>query len=278
MSEHTASAGDGPRRRTIDDSEAAALMAERALVEIRYLAWRSISNGKLASIDQLGRIHFLADLAHNLPGIAHRAAGRRSSRDAMRWVWSTAGQAGQTWMLDTIRDADCVWTPPPPSPPRSTRPASLSLWQRIRTIAGPWPVRTPIGRQPLPGAARAVKALNTPEIVALHEEREQQRLGLGSDADALRAHLDPDGTHYLVPDPASYYWPDAAIRWWQCRELLRMEDGAQVTSFLAVLPQRFGALPSTLPRREQRRLLYVIRNTQYDLELWGRNHGVGRRV
>jgi hypothetical protein len=81
------------------------------------------------------------------------------------------------------------------------------------------------------------------------------RLGLGTGGPWLRAHLDPDGVHYLVPDPANYYWPGNAdgkggtIRWWQCTALLRMYDGEQVTGMLAVLPETFAALPSTLPRK-----------------------------
>jgi hypothetical protein len=85
--------------------------------------------------------------------------------------------------------------------------------------------------------------------------------------------LDPDGTHYLIPDPALYYWPGPdTMRWWQCRELLRMVDGTQVTSSVAVLPERFAALPDNLSHRQQRRLAYIIRATRYDLHLWGLDH------
>ena len=51
-----------------------------------------------------------------------------------------------------------------------------------------------------------------------------------------------------------------------------MVDGTQVSSSVSVLPERFAALPDTVPRREQRRLVHVIRAIQYDLDLWSRDH------
>ena len=92
-----------------------------------------------------------------------------------------------------------------------------------------------------------------------------------------RAHLDPDGAHYLLPDPASSTWPgtpigDAEIGWWQCTALLRMRDGEQVSGMVAVLPEAFTALPSTLPRRQQLRLAHRARSTERDIYLWGRDH------
>ncbi|MEU8005508.1 hypothetical protein AB0B66_30490 [Catellatospora sp. NPDC049111] len=115
-------------------------------------------------------------------------------------------------------------------------------------------------------------------VCALHEEAGRLRLGLGGGSPWLPAHLDPDGVHYVVPDPASYYWPgnpdgrDGVIRWWQCRLLLRMYDGEQVSSMVAVLPETFTALPSTLPRRRQLRLLHDARTIKRDTYLWGRDH------
>jgi hypothetical protein len=90
----------------------------------------------------------------------------------------------------------------------------------------------------------------------------------------LRAHLDPAAVHFLFPDPAEYYWPSEAgpISWWQCRALLVMSDGEQVSSSLGVLPETFLALPSTVPRRLQRRLALTARLLERDPGLWGRDH------
>jgi hypothetical protein len=41
---------------------------------------------------------------------------------------------------------------------------------------------------------------------------------------------------------------------------------------IAVLPETFTALPSTLARREQVRLVHLARNTKRDAYLWGRDH------
>jgi hypothetical protein len=154
----------------------------------------------------------------------------------------------------------------------------MTLQQRADVLLGRWPVRAPAGRQPLSAAAHVLKALGTDAVCALHEEAGRLRLGLGKGGPWLRAHLDPDGVHYLVPDPANYYWPGnpdgrgGEIRWWQCTALLRMYDGEQVSSMVAVLPETFTALPSTLPRSEQLRLVHLARATERDTYLWGRDH------
>ena len=150
--------------------------------------------------------------------------------------------------------------------------------QWIGVLLGRWPARAPAGRLPLPVEAGVLKALDTEAMCALHEEAERRRLGLGKGRAWLRAHLDPEGVHYLVPDPADYYWPGnsdgrgGTIRWWQCTALVRMYDGEQVSGMVAVLPETFVALPSTLTRRQQVRLVHRARATERDTYLWGRDH------
>lgn len=41
---------------------------------------------------------------------------------------------------------------------------------------------------------------------------------------------------------------------------------------LAVLSDTFTALPSSLPRRQQLRLVHLARATERDTYLWGRDH------
>jgi len=141
-----------------------------------------------------------------------------------------------------------------------------------------WPVDAPAGRQPLPTEAHALKALDSDTVSVLYEEAGRLRLGLGTGGPRLRAHLTRESVHYLAPDPASYYWPGnpngrgGTIRWWQCTALLRMSDGEPVSNMIAVLPQTFAELPSTLARREQVRRVHLARNTKRDTCLWGREH------
>ncbi|TDC76618.1 hypothetical protein [Actinomadura sp. 7K507] len=274
------------------DREVAALLAARAFVEIRHVAGNvRRAPEDWSPEDDLERVRFLADLCHNLPGIARPPVWKPSRRGApagsirqamtkrpMGWTWHTTGPEGRAWMLRHIEQAGRSWTPPPPLPARRKGPSPMTLRQRAGVLLGRWPVRPPDGRQALPAEAHVLKALDADAICALYEEAGRLRLGLGTGGPWLRAHLDTDSVHYLVPDPANYYWPGTPsgrggeIRWWQCTALLRMRDGEQVTGMLAVLPETFEALPSTLPRREQVRLVHRARAAERDTYLWGRDH------
>ncbi|MFG2089394.1 hypothetical protein [Spirillospora sp. NPDC048824] len=274
------------------DRDVAALLAAKAFIEIRCLAGNARRRSEDSSVEEdLDRMRFLADLCHNMPGIARPRRWRPSRKGAslssfqqamaqrpMSWTWNTAGPEGRAWMLRHVEQAGLTWTPPPPLPAHRKGPSPMTLRQWAGVLLGHWPVRAPIGRQPLPAEARILKALDTDAICALYTEAGRLRLGLGKGGPWLREHLDPDGVHYLVPDPASYYWPGNSnasggkIRWWQCTVLLRMYDGEQVSGMLAVLPETFAALPPTVPRREQLRLLHRARSTERDTYLWGRDH------
>lgn len=271
------------RRDARRDRDIAALLSARAFTEIRFLATSS-RPGERAVDEDLARIRFLADLCHNLPAAIPRRRWRPSRKGApassfhqamikrsMSWTWNTAGPDGRAWMLHHIEDEGRTWTPPPPILANRRGPRPMTLKQRADVLLGRWPVQAPPGREPLPAEAQVLKALDTDTVCALYEEAARLR----------QAHLEPDGVHYLVPDPASYYWPgnqDARggkIRWWQCTALLRMSDGEQVSNMIAVLPETFTALPSSLARREQVRLVLVTRNTERDAYLWGRDHKTG---
>ncbi|MEV4516923.1 hypothetical protein AB0K00_49210 [Dactylosporangium sp. NPDC049525] len=277
-----------PERRhlqPVGDAGAAAVIAARALIEIRSLA-RASEPGEH---ERLERIALLADLCHNLPMVAGRRdlprfsdQGRRSTQERamdarpMSWTWQTSGSRGRALMLAWLDDAGYRWTPPPPLPETPRGAPRLSVARRVRTLAG-WPVSPPAGRRPLPREAHVLKALSTDAMCEVYAEAGRRRLGLGGGSGPwLRAHLDPDATHYLVPDPADYYWPHPdgriPIPWWECLALLTMRDGEQVCTSVAVMPETFTALPSTVPRHRQRQLLQVARATERDTYLWGRDH------
>lgn len=280
------------RRDVRHDRDVAALLSARAFTEIRLLAGQVQRSPENHSTEEnLDRIRFLADLCHNLPHVARpprwqpsRRGARETSHEQamterpMSWTWNTAGPEGQAWMLRCLEQEGRAWTPPPPLPTYRKGPTPLTLRQRAGILLGRWPVRAPVGRQPLPPEAHVLKAVDTDTICALYEEAGRLRLGLGKGGPWLRAHLAPDAVHYLVPDPASYYWPGNSngrggkIRWWQCRPLLRMYDGEQVSAMLAVLPETFTALTPSLARREQLRLVHLARNTERDTYLWGQDH------
>ncbi|GIH22684.1 hypothetical protein Aph01nite_09940 [Acrocarpospora phusangensis] len=125
----------------IDDRRAAALLLSMALMEIRYLS-RSArrENGEASPGDDLERIWFLADLCHNLPGVAqpptrrNRPLGSRERAMAerpMSWTWNTAGREGRAWITAQLDQVGHSWTPPPPLPDARTGPPERTLWQRL---------------------------------------------------------------------------------------------------------------------------------------------------
>ncbi|GAJ83055.1 hypothetical protein NBRGN_060_01240 [Nocardia brasiliensis NBRC 14402] len=251
-------------------------MATRALVEIRYLAGaarRQEPDAVLA--DDVERIRFLANLCHNLPWVALpskerpwrknmplRSYDQAIARRPMAYTWETASPEGRAWILHEV-DQHYRWTPPPPLPAPRVEPPHLSWWRWIGW-PGQWPVRPPDGHRALPRQARVLKALDADAVCALYPDPFRSW---------LRHHLDPESTHYLVPDPSDYDWPDpkAEISFWWCRTLVRMSDGALITDSVRVPIKTFAALPSTVPRRRQRRLLHLARAVERDLGLWNRD-------
>ncbi|WKX72536.1 hypothetical protein [Streptomyces sp. XD-27] len=263
----------------------AALLADRALWEIRILAVHARRQAEEdSSAEAVEKINNWADFRHAMLGISkpHRwrpSRGTPSRREQvmldrpMSYRWNVSSPERRAWIVRQIDSAGFRWTPPPPLPmPRKGAPA-LSMWQQLGLLRG-WTVKTPPGRQRLPRQARILKALDREAIFALYEEAGRLRLGLGKDSPWLHAHLDSDAPHFLFPDPAHYYWPDsgAGRPWWQCSVLLRMVDGEQVGGSLAVMPETFTALPSTVPRLRQRRLALIARTTERDAWLWSRDH------
>jgi hypothetical protein len=181
----------------------------------------------------------------------------------MGWTWNTTGQPGREWMLRHIAEAGYRWTPPPELPAPCKNFTAWSLRLRLLVLTG-WPVRTPPGRQPLPAQARVLKALDHDQMYTVWEEAGRRRLGLGSASPKFYAHLDPEAEHYLFLDPADYYWPSEQQPWWECRVLLRMVDGERITGSVAVLPETFAGLPSTVPRMRQRRYAVMARMLERD--------------
>jgi hypothetical protein len=271
------------RRRQAAAADASLLLVQEALVAIGAMAHlrqdlAADDDQDEPSGDYHERIRLIADVCHNLPGYL-RTSSPGTSVEGLQYAWDTATATQRRWLRDTLADhgrviTDLVVESAAPTPPPRPGVPRLPLSRQVAILFGRWPVRTPRGEQPLPRAARVLKALDTQEICALYEDAARLRLGLGKGGPWLAAHLDPSGTHYLVPDPADYYWPepDGRIRWWQCRALLRMVDGQQVSSMVVVLPERFSALPDNVPRREQLRLVHLIRATRYDSYLWGQDH------
>ncbi len=271
-------------RATAADRDVAAFLAGRAFLAIRYTAWRALNEpGRTTPEEALERVKFLANLCHNMPGIAipstwkpARSSGMTRREEAMRdrpmsWTWNTAGPDGQAWILQKLDEIGYRWTPPPALPqPRRGIPA-LRFWQRVGLLAG-WPVKPPAGRPPLPRSARVVKAIDRDTVCALYDPTGQQPAGSRFGAPWLRAHLAPGVSHFLFPDPAHYEWPDATRPRYPCQALLRMIDGEQVTGHLRLQPETFTALPSTLRRIRQRHLIQMAWATERHVDLWGRDH------
>ncbi|AZM47261.1 hypothetical protein DMB38_16970 [Streptomyces sp. WAC 06738] len=279
---------DGRGAREVGDRELAALLADEALMEMRSVARRArVSADGDAPAEAVVRLGEAADFCRDML-LVSRSSSRRPFRSTpsrrqramakrpMSYRWQTYGPERRAWILDHVERAGLRWTPPPPLPTPRKGPPTLGLRQRLAMLAG-WPVRTPPGRRRLPRRARVLKAVDSGTLRALYEEAEHRRLGLGKGGAWLDTHLMSDATHFLFPDPADYYWPDpdAGRPWWQCRVLLRMVDGEQVNGLLAVMPETYVALPSTVPRPRQHLIARTARLTERDTYLWGRDHKAG---
>lgn len=113
-----------------DDRRAAAILMARVWLEIRYLAGPVRREEPDTSVDaDLDRIRFLANLCHNLPGVARPPVRGKSRRNAPRrrfvramaerplaWAWNTAGPEEQAWIVEQLSQAGHRWVPPPPLP------------------------------------------------------------------------------------------------------------------------------------------------------------------
>lgn len=255
------------------DRDVAGFLAYRSLIQIRALASRARRAPDEAAKDAaLEEIRYLADLVHNVPlgpprprSRPHRPLSRRdrAMRDRrMTWTWETAGERGRRWILDRLAEDGYRWVPPPPLPVPRKNASAWTLAQRLRVLAG-WPVRTPPGCRPLPRQARVVKELAYDQMCELYGSA------------AIRAHLDPEAAHYLFPDARDAWdWPSEDSPQWHCRVLLRMTDGESITGHVPVRPETFVALPSTLNRLRQRRIVLAARMLERDYHLWRRDREV----
>jgi hypothetical protein len=266
----------------IDDRELAGYLAGQVFLEIRIVAGQRRRLQDVPPAEAVAGISGWAGFGRNLLGISQSGSWQPSRgfltrrEQAMRkrplsYEWEINGPERQQWILRHIEQAGFQWTPPPPLPTNRRGVPELTLRQRLGVLRG-WPVRTPKGKQPLPRQARVLKELDREGIFALYQEAGHLRLGRGKGNPWLYAHLDPQGPHFLFPDPPSYEWPNAERRQWLCGVLLRMIDGEQVGGSLAVMPETFTALPSTVPRLQQLRLATVARAMEWDGYLWSREH------
>ncbi|AGZ44212.1 hypothetical protein [Actinoplanes friuliensis] len=235
----------------------------RHLAYLAFIEIRSAAGGptrtpaKTTPAEALTHIRFLSDLCHNLPLGEGRRPDRSRTRPpsrrevAMRerpmsWTWNTAGPQGQAWILAHVAKLDLDWTPPPPLPTPYVVLPPFTLQQRMRFLAR-WPVGTPREQRVLKVYDNTTLAAHSPQLAGL---------------------VDPGVEHYVFPDPSPY---DAQSAELLCRLLLRMVDGAEVTSHVRLAPEVFAALPSSVPFWRQRLLAHRARLVERDLGLWTRD-------
>ncbi|WP_159401305.1 hypothetical protein [Streptomyces maremycinicus] len=101
-----------------------------AVLEIRSMARRRKALTTWPDDDYVACIAWLADLVHNIAGSQTQAPRRiswRKRRRRMSWTWRTAGPAGRTWILETLKKNGTVWTPPSDDRGGSTTVTDRSL-------------------------------------------------------------------------------------------------------------------------------------------------------
>lgn len=265
------------KRDEIGDRTVARFLASEALREIRATASRGRREPETRAA-ALERVWFLANLCDNLPLSDGPSFGGKPRHELTRpeqamadremsYAWNIAGSEGREWYLSRIARLGVPWTPPPPLPTPRKGPPALT-WRERRSLLAGWPVLTPAGQTPLPRGSRMLKVVNTATLQRLHDGPSPRPRG----DPWLSAHLDPAAEHYLHPDPGPYNWPTEQSPEWLCRALVRMSDGEQVTFATRTSPETFADLPSTLPRRRQRRLAVITRATERDLHHWKLEH------
>jgi hypothetical protein len=235
----------------------------RHLAYLAFIEIRSTAGGptrtpaKSTPAEALAHVRFLADLCHNLPLGDGRRPDRSRTRPlsrrevAMRerpmsWTWNTAGPQGRAWILAHVAKLNLDWTPPPPLPTPYVVLPPFTLRQRMRFLTR-WPVGVPRGQRML----KVYETAHSPELAGL---------------------IDPAAEHYVFPDPSPYDGRRAELL---CRLLLRMVDGAEITSHVRLAPEVFAALPSTVPFWRQRLLAHRARLIERDLGLWMRDQDCG---
>ena len=258
-----------------------------ATLEIRTTASRARHYpDRIPPENALARIHSLADMCLRLRlQRPHRPSRRQRGSVAgstfllkranwerpMTEAWYFSGPDTRTWILEFLDRNGFDWEPPPPvpEPVHNFGVPLLTIRDHFRALTG-WPVQAPDGKaEVLPGFA-VLKAVDTDTVCALFADEVSR--GRHFDVAWLRANLDPNATNFLVPDPPSdAHWPKPDSPLWHCRLLLRMVDGELLTVSLTVIPETFIALPSTLTRMRQRRLVLGMRRLPRHLELWRRD-------
>lgn len=99
-------------RRQVGPLDVIAVLTERALVEIRWMAETGevyVEDERLdpdspSDVDALARMHLVADVTHGFANVLRMGAVRRghAARDALRWRWSATSGSGRRWMASRL--------------------------------------------------------------------------------------------------------------------------------------------------------------------------------
>ncbi len=110
-----------------------------------------------------------------------------------------------------------------------------------------------------PTLPRAVRAIDTAQLLDLAQEAAMHGFSQRLPVDWLQDHLAEDATHYLFPTLVQRltHRPEIPIQW-RCQQLLPVSTGEQIWGLLDILPDTFDTIPETLDTASKKEIVSRI--------------------
>ncbi|MEU1672258.1 hypothetical protein ABZ752_09520 [Streptomyces roseifaciens] len=118
-----------------------------------------------------------------------------------------------------------------------------------------------------PVLPRTVRAVDTDQLLDLHQEAATLSFSQRLPVAWLRAHLAAEATHYLFPTLVQHlrHRPEVPVQW-RCQLLLSVRTGEQIWGLLDVLPDTFDKLPETLDAASKKAIVSLIGRAETQLK------------
>ncbi|MEH6375944.1 hypothetical protein V7793_16670 [Streptomyces sp. KLMMK] len=118
-----------------------------------------------------------------------------------------------------------------------------------------------------PVLPRTVRAVDTDQLLDLHQEAATLSFSQRLPVAWLQAHLAAEATHYLFPTVVQRlrHRPEVPLQW-RCQLLLTVRTGEQIWGLLDVLPDTFDKLSETLDAASKKDIVSLIGRAETQLK------------